>query len=424
MSEERISNGFWKCPKGFSLENTVIAGNPNMVSSRWGFSVSAGILGWILDAFDFFVLVFLVDTLATHFGISKAKIVGTITITLIMRPVGALLLGALADRFGRRRPLVACVIYFSIVTACTPFAPNYVTFVILRALYGIGMGGYWGIGASLVMESSPPRWRGLFSGLMQAGYSLGYLLAAVSFRQVRSATSWKWMFWEGLFLAIIIAVLTVFSPESTSWRKNRLERTSDLWKILASNKGIFAYLVLLMTAMTCLSHGTQDLYPDFMKTVHRASAVVVSNIAILYNVGAILGAIVIGHFSDNLGRRRAIIVALGLSFLSIPLWAFGSSILMIAAGSFLMQFGVQGAFGVIPAHLNELSPSAVRSVFPGLVYQLGMLLGSPAVVIEFALQKHFGYQWALTGFEVCTIGLLLAIFIAGPEKRGRDFADA
>jgi MFS transporter, SHS family, lactate transporter len=397
--------------------------NQNVPAPRWGFAVSSGILGWILDAFDFFVLVFLVDILAARFHVDKADIVGTITVTLVMRPIGALLLGALADRFGRRRPLIACVIYFSLVTACTPFAPNYVAFVILRALYGIGMGGYWGIGASLVMESSPSKWRGFFSGLMQAGYSLGYLLAAVSFRQVKSATSWKWMFWEGLFLASIIAVLTAFSPESTSWRKNRLERTSDLWKILASNKGTFAYLVLLMTAITCLSHGTQDLYPDFLKTVHHASRFVVSNIAILYNVGAILGAIIVGHFSDALGRRRAIIVALGLSFLSIPLWAFGSSILMIALGSFLMQFGVQGAFGVIPAHLNELSPSAVRSVFPGVVYQLGVLFGSPAVIVEFALQKHFGYQWALTGFEVCVIALLLAIFITGPERLGRDFAE-
>jgi SHS family lactate transporter-like MFS transporter len=406
------------------LENMfATAHDRNQVSPRWGFAVSAGILGWILDAFDFFVLVFLVDVLAKHFGVSKVEIISTITVTLVMRPVGALFLGALADRFGRRRPLIVCVIYFSVITAITPFAPNYIAFVVLRALYGIGMGGYWGIGASLVMESSPQQWRGLFSGIMQAGYSLGYLLAAVSFRQVKSATSWKWMFWEGLFLAIIIAILTGPASESASWRKNRLEGPSDLWRILMGNKGIFAYLVLLMTAITCLSHGTQDLYPDFMKTVHHASTAVISNIAILYNIGAILGAMIIGHFSDSLGRRRAILLALTLSLFSIPLWAFGSSISMIAVGSFIMQFGVQGAFGVIPAHLNELSPSAVRSVFPGVVYQLGVLLGSPAVIIEFSLRNRLGYQWALTSFEICVIGFLLAIFLLGPERRGRDFAE-
>ena len=161
---------------------------------RWGFAVSSGILGWILDAFDFFVLVFLVDVLAQNFRVPKSAIVWSITITLAMRPVGAVLLGALADRFGRRRPLIACVLYFSLITALTPFAPNYVAFVILRGLYGIGMGGYWGIGASLVMESSPRRWRGLFSGVMQAGYSLGYLLAAVSLRTIEPRLGWRWMF--------------------------------------------------------------------------------------------------------------------------------------------------------------------------------------------------------------------------------------
>jgi SHS family lactate transporter-like MFS transporter len=388
---------------------------------RWGFAVSSGILGWVLDAFDFFVLVFLVDVLAKHFGVDKGQIVLTITVTLVMRPVGAMLLGALADRFGRRRPLVACVIYFSVVTALTPFAPNYIAFVILRGLYGIGMGGYWGIGASLVMESSPTRWRGLFSGMMQAGYSVGYLLAAVALRLVGPGLEWRWMFLGGLGLAIVIALLTVLAPESSAWKKHRVGSVGDLLAILNRNKGVFAYLVLLMTAMTCLSHGTQDLYPDFLKTVHHAKTTVVSNLAIFYNVGAILGAMIIGNLSDTLGRRRGIFLALSLSLLSIPFWAFGAGIWTLALGAFVMQFGVQGAFGIIPAHLNELSPAAVRSLFPGVVYQLGMLGGSPAVIIEYALEKHLGYRWALTSFELCVIVLLLVIFAMGPERRGRDF---
>ena len=392
------------------------------VSPRWGFAVSSGILGWILDAFDFFVLVFLVDVLAKNFHVGKGDIVLTITITLAMRPVGALVLGSLADRFGRRRPLVLCVLYFSIITALTPFAPSYLVFVILRALYGIGMGGYWGIGASLVMESSPRRWRGLFSGIMQAGYSLGYLLAAVALRTIEPHFGWRWMFLCGLVLALLIAVLTLLSPESSSWKNNQLTSFGEVGKVLWQHKKDFAYLVLMMTAITCLSHGTQDLYPDFLKTVHGFSNNVVSNLAILYNVGAIAGALVIAHYSDRLGRRYAVILALLISALSIPLWAFGSTIMMLALGSFLMQFGVQGAFGVIPAHLNELSPSSVRSLFPGVVYQLGVLLGAPAVVVEFALRRHFGYQWALTIFEICVIVTLFLIFGFGPERKGRDFA--
>jgi len=401
-----------------------VAGIPDsaeIASPRWGFAVSSGILGWILDAFDFFVLVFLVDVLAANFHVGKSDIVWTITITLAMRPVGALVLGSMADRYGRRRPLIACVLYFSTITALTPFAPSYAIFVLLRALYGIGMGGYWGIGASLVMESSPRRWRGLFSGIMQAGYSLGYLLAAVALRTIEPRFGWRWMFLCGLVLAALIAVLTLLSAESPSWQKNQLAGFNEIGRVLWQHKKDFVYLVLMMTAITCLSHGTQDLYPDFLKTVHGFSNSIVSNLAILYNVGAIAGALVIAHFSDRLGRRYSVLLALAISALSIPLWAFGSTIVMLALGSFVMQFGVQGAFGVIPAHLNELSPSSVRSLFPGVVYQLGVLLGAPAVVVEFALRRHFGYQWALTIFEMCVIFTLFLIFGFGPERKGRDF---
>jgi SHS family lactate transporter-like MFS transporter len=389
---------------------------------RWQLAVTSGILGWILDAYDFFVLVFLVDVLAANFHVEKSAIVWTITITLIMRPVGAMVLGSLADRFGRRRPLVWCVVYFSIITALTPFAPNYAVFVLLRGLYGIGMGGYWGIGASLVMESSPKRWRGLFSGIMQGGYSLGYLLAAVAIRTIEPHFGWRAIFLSGLVIAVAIAVMTLMTAESDAWQKNRLASFSEIVTTLVAHKGTFAYLVLLMTVMTCLSHGTQDLYPDFLKSVHHFPNVLVSNLAILYNVGAILGALVIGHYSDRFGRRACILFALGISLLSIPAWAFGSSMMMLAIGSFVMQFGVQGAFGVIPAHLNELSPNSVRSLFPGVVYQLGMLLGAPCVVVEFALKKRFGYQWALTGFEVCVIVALMVIYALGPERRGRDLS--
>jgi MFS transporter, SHS family, lactate transporter len=394
----------------------------DVTSPRWTFAVSSGILGWVLDAFDFFVLVFLVDVLAANFHVDKSAIVWTITVSLATRPLGAFLLGSLADRFGRRRPLVACVLYFSAITALTPFAPNYAVFVALRALYGIGMGGYWGIGASLVMESSPKRWRGLFSGILQSGYSVGYLLAAVAMRTIEPRFGWRWMFLCGLGLAALIAVLTQLAPESSSWQKHRLVSFSELFRILWQHRREFIYLVLMMTVITCFSHGTQDLYPDFLKTVHHFSNAVVSNIAILYNIGAVLGALVMGHYSDRLGRRNVILLALAVTALCIPLWAFGSSIVLLAIGSFFMQFGVQGCFGVIPAHLNELSPNSVRSLFPGVVYQLGVLLGAPCVVVEFALRQHLGYQWALTVFELCVILALFLIFARGPERRGRDFS--
>ncbi|MGB7265117.1 MAG: MFS transporter [Terracidiphilus sp.] len=389
-------------------------------AGRWEFAVASGILGWVLDAYYFFILIFLVDTLAARFGVSKAAIVWSITVTLATRPLGAVILGGLADRYGRRGPLIACVLFFSIVSAMTPFASSYNAFLVLRALYGVGMGGYWGIGASLVIESSPVRWRGLFSGILQAGYTFGYLVAAAVMPVVVPRFGWQWVFLGGLLLAAPIAVLTALAEEPPAWQKNRASGFGEAARAVWDHKGGFVYLVALMTAMTCFSHGSQDLYPDFLRTVHGFSAVRISNLAIFYNVGAIAGALAIGHLSEKIGRRRSIMAALGVALLALPAWAFGASLTALAVGAFVMQFGVQGVFGVIPAHLNELSPPAVRSLFPGVVYQLGMLIGAPAVGIEFALRRQLGYGWAMAAFELAAIVALFLLCALGPERRGRN----
>jgi len=389
-------------------------------ASRWQFAVASGILGWVLDAYFFFILIFLLDTLAARFGVSKAAIVWSITVTLVTRPLGALVLGALADRYGRRGPLIACVLFFSMVSAMTPFAPSYQAFLILRALYGVGMGGYWGIGASLVIESSPPRWRGLFSGILQAGYSAGYLLAAAAMPVIVPRFGWQWVFLGGLLLAAPIVLLAALAREPEAWRSNRPAGFGALARVLWEHKTVFLYLVALMAAITCFSHGSQDLYPDFLRSVRGFSALATSNLAILYNVGAILGALAIGHLSQKIGRRWSILVSLGIALIAVPAWAFGGSLAALAAGAFVMQFGVQGVFGVIPAHLNELAPPAVRSLFPGVVYQLGMVIGAPSVAIEFALRRTFGYSGALAAFEVASIAALVFLCAIGPERRNRD----
>jgi MFS transporter, SHS family, lactate transporter len=393
----------------------------------WKFAVGSGILGWVLDAFDFFVVVFLFDTLADHFHVSKASIVYTLTLTLAMRPLGALFFGALADRFGRKRPLIFCVLYFSLLTVLTGLASNYVMFVIFRALYGIGMGGYWGIGASYAMESSPRRFRGVLSGMIQAGYPMGYLLASVAMQTLAPAFGWRSVFFVGAPVALLIVGLTLFAPESEAWKQHRPASMRHIFDSLLQHKRMFLYLLLMMSVLLCLSHGTQDLYPDFLKSIPGIAAKSVFGmkalygIPILYNIGAIVGALVFGELSQRIGRRYAVMMALVIALLSIPAWAFGTSLGVLVAGSYLMQTGVQGAFGVIPAHLNELSPDAVRSLFPGFVYQLGVLLASPATAVEFVLRDHFGYPWALTMFEATVILLMIVIFWFGPEARDRSF---
>src|SRR5271166_334278 len=275
-------------------------------------AVLAGFLGWTLDAFDFFVIVFLYDTLSHQFGVSKKAIVFTTTATLALRPVGAFIFGLLADRFGRRIPLMANVVYFSLIELLCGFAPNYTIFLMLRGLFGIGMGGEWGVGASLALEAAPPRWRGILSGILQSGYSVGYLLAAVAARFVLPSLGWRWMFWLGALPALLALYIRTKVPESEAWKQHRVESTGQLLRIAAQNWKRFLYLAALMTFMMFLSHGTQDLYPDFLKEVHKLSQVQVPKVAILYNCGAILGAILFGALSQKAGRRKGMLAALSL----------------------------------------------------------------------------------------------------------------
>jgi SHS family lactate transporter-like MFS transporter len=384
-------------------------------------AVLAGFLGWTLDAFDFFVIVFLYDTLAHEFGVTKKAIVLTTTATLALRPVGALIFGLLADRYGRRIPLMANVIYFSIIELLCGFSHTYTFFLILRALFGIGMGGEWGVGASLAMEAAPPRWRGILSGILQAGYSAGYLLAAIVARFVLPTLGWRWMFWLGALPALLALYIRTKVPESEAWKQHRAASTMDVFRVVASHWKRFAYLVILMTFMMFLSHGTQDLYPDFLKEIHRLSQSQVANIAILYNIGAIAGAILFGAYSQKAGRRMGMLAALGLCLLVIPFWAFGGGILAVIVAPILMQMGVQGAWGIIPVHLNELAADAARGLMPGLTYQLGILLASPTNSIQYALRERFGYSWALAGFESVTIVSLALLLWWGAEAHGKSF---
>jgi len=395
----------------------------------WQLAVASGILGWILDAFDFFVVIFLFDVLASRFHVSKAAVVYTLTLTLAMRPLGAFAFGALADRIGRKRPLILCVLYFSAMTVLSGLAPNFTVFALARALYGLGMGGYWGIGASYAMESAPVRLRGPLSGLMQGGYPVGYLIAAVAMQTVAPQFGWRSVFFIGAPVAVLTALLAWLAPESAAWRVQRASSFGAMVRSIRSHSRIFFYLLVLMSVMICLSHGTQDLYPDFLRSLPALSGRTIAGmklvygIPILYNVAAVAGALFFGFLSERIGRRYSILLALMLCLLSIPPWAFGKTVLALAFGSCLMQLGGQGAWGVIPAHMNELSPPSVRGLFPGFLYQLGVLIASPATMVELWIRGHIGYPWALSLFECLVIVALGGLYWFGPENHGRSFSE-
>jgi MFS transporter, SHS family, lactate transporter len=404
--------------RGFQVTSS--SSSERFLNPQQWHAVSASFLGWSLDAFDFFVAIFLVNTLAAQFHVPASKIIFTTAATLAMRPVGAVIFGMLADRYGRRGPLMANVVFFSVVELLCGFSPNYTVFLILRTIYGIGMGGEWGVGSSLAMESIPPNRRGIISGVVQSGYSCGYLMAAVAAKFVLPMWGWRAMFWMGGLPALLALYIRWQVKETEAWKQNRMPGFAGIVKSAAANWRLLLYMIGLMALMNFLSHGTQDLYPHFLES-HGFTIATVANVAIFYNVGALIGALMFGRVSERIGRRRALVLATAVALGIMPLWAFGKTLITLAAGAFIMQVGVQGAWGIIPAHLNELSPGAVRGLLPGLAYQLGNFVASPVNTIEYRLRDSWGYSWALAGFEIMVIILLALVVSLGPESKGAPF---
>ena len=386
-------------------------------------------LGWTLDALDFFLLTFVFAPVAHEFGRTIPQVTFAITITLMMRPLGAFIFGWLGDRFGRRLPLMIDIVFYSVIELLTAFAPNFGTFLLLRALFGIGMGGEWGLGASLAMESLPTPARGLFSGILQQGYAFGYLLAALVYWIVFPIFGWRGLFVAGALPALLVIYIRahVRSRQFGNVIAQR-GKSFELQRLIKEHGALLIYAALLMTAFNYMSHGTQDLYSTFLEKQRGFGVSATSTITIVYAIGMICGGTVIGFLSQRWGRRRCIILSAICGMLLIPAWIFSPGTPLLIAGGFLMQFMVQGAWGVVPVHLNELSPAEFRGTFPGLAYQLGNFAAAYAAQQQASLAYHFrdangNPNYALTMALVeCFVFLAIILLAAiGPEKRGREF---
>jgi len=381
-------------------------------------AVFASFLGWTLDAFDFFLVTFALTAIGKEFGQSDKAMAFSITLTLAFRPVGAFIFGLMADRWGRKLPLMLDLVFYSIVEVATGFTHSYTSFLILRALFGIGMGGEWGVGASLAMEKTPAHKRGIFSGFLQEGYACGNLLAALCFFLVFPRWGWRPMFFIGGLPALLALYVRTHVTESETWERSRHRDWGSYVTEIKSHFPLFLYLLFFMSMMGFVSHGTQDMYPTFLQRDWKMDPQTRAGITMVANVGAILGGIIFGHFSDTIGRRKSIIIALLLAIASIPLWAFAPSVPLLIIGAFVMQFMVQGAWGVIPAHINELSPNALRGFFPGFTYQCGIMIAGTVVYIEPLLAEHMSYAKAMATMAVLVFtGASVAAFF-GKERRG------
>ncbi len=390
-------------------------------SSDRNAAMVAGFLGWTLDAFDFFLVIYCLTAIGKDFHRSDLEMAFSITLTLAFRPVGAFIFGLLADRYGRRLPLMIDLVFFSVVEVATAFTTSYTSFLILRALFGIGMGGEWGVGSSLALEKVPARLRGLFGGLLMQGYSAGNLLAAVCFFTLFDRWGWRPMFLLGGAPALLAIFVRMRVKESEVWEKSKENDWTALCQSIGSHWKLFLYIVLLMTFMALGSHGTLDMYPTFLQRywhLNPSNRAVVSAIA---SIGAMCGGVLFSWLSDHRGRKLTIIAGLLLSIAMIPLWVMSPSVVLLVAGAFLINFMFQGAWGVIPAHLAELAPDSARGFIVGFGHQCGVLISGSIVMIQAFLAQRMSYPAAM-GITAGTVFAGAAIVTAlGREKRARAF---
>ncbi|KAI9258230.1 major facilitator superfamily domain-containing protein [Phascolomyces articulosus] len=418
-----------------------------MLNNKQRLTFTAAFLGWLCDAYDFFCVSLAATYIAEDFGVEVSAVTSAITTTLMLRSIGALIFGMAADRWGRRWPLMIDIVLFSIINMASGFAPNLQTFIGLRAVFGIAMGGEWGLGASLALESLPVEARGLFSGIYQEGYAAGYLLATlVNYAVQITNSSWRIMFWAGSVFALLAVAIRFVVPESEAFEKTQEARKimsrsffKDIWIMIKSHYLRVIYMVILMAFFNFFSHGSQDLYPSFLLKQLGYSTTQQTVTSVIYNIGAICGGTIIGFYSNYFGRKISIMVCCVFVGAFIPLWIYGPNIQSVQFGSFVLQFFVQGAWGVVPAHLNELAPPAFRGLMPGLAYQLGNLVSAASSQIQatigerYPLKNDDGSLILREGKVVPDYGLTQAIFMGvvsgcllicitvGKEERNKDF---
>ncbi|KAH9936604.1 carboxylic acid transporter protein [Fomitopsis serialis] len=412
-----------------------------------------GWLAWICDSYDFFSVSLSVTALEKQFSKDANSITTAITLTLLFRSLGAIIFGIASDRFGRKWPLVINLLIAAAFELGSGFVSTFTQFLVVRSFFGVAMGGIWGLAASTALENLPVEVRGLASGFLQEGYAVGYLLAAVVNLTLvpETPTGWRGLFWLGAGLSILAAAIRAVLPESGVFlRAKAVERAAgrstknktkvflrETKEMLKNHWILCCYAVVLMTGFNFLSHGSQDLYPTYLQTTKGFTPHDSTVATIIGNCGAIAGGTIAGWLSQYIGRRLTIILFVLLIGAFIPLWILPASFGALSAGAFWVQFGVQGAWGVVRVSASPCInvPPAFRATFPGVAYQMGNMVSSASAQIETTGGNHlkttiFKDGTLQTVPDYATVqGILLGVVaafvvlctIVGPENHGSHF---
>ncbi|CAF1083392.1 unnamed protein product [Adineta steineri] len=430
-----------------------------MLNRRQAALFLVGFLAWTFDAFDFFAVTLNIIPIGKSYNRTTTDITWGITITLMLRAIGAIIFGIAGDRFGRKWPFIVNIVLYALIEIGTGFCRTYGQFIGLRAVFGIAMGGIYGNCAATALEDAPIAARGLLSGLLQQGYACGYLLAAAFNVAItdHQRYGWRALFWFGGCPPLLVALWRVFLPETDAFLNVKKEREAiananictdptikppssmrlflrTVRPALVEHWPMLIYLVLMMAGFNFLSHGSQDLYPTFLSSTLQFSHSLVTITTIVANIGAIIGGMTIGYFSSFFGRRLSILVVLIIGGLLIPAYLLPRD-KTIMVGAFFQQMCVQGAWGVVPIHLMELSPGQFRSFVVGTAYQLGNLISSASSTIEAKAgqqfpkksltpnsnnEEQYDYGKVIIIFLSCVYVYLFIIIFLGPEKRNID----
>lgn len=389
--------------------------------------------GWVLDAFDFTLVLLVLGDIAKAFGVGLVAMGIVLTGTLIGRLFGGILSGVWADRVGRRTPLMISILAYSLFELLSGFAPTYIVFLIFRFLFGIGMGGEWAAGTSLAMESWPKRSRGIASGFLQGGWPVGYLLATIVYGIVFPVWGWRALFFIGAAPALLVLFIRSRVKESPVWleshrqlqREGRRPGLSLLRLFHRDTMATTLHASAVMGAMLFSYAAISSFWPTFLSSTLHLSVSDKTLFLILLNLGSLAGYWTAGWISERAGRRPTLVGFALLSACFIPLYVLTTVRTLVMIGGILMGAIGIGLWGVVPAYLTERFPTSIRGVGPSTAFHIGAVLGSFTPTLQALLVRNGLTLAHSMGVTILAAALILAALVFfGPEPRGREFAPA